>query len=200
MKKIGLLLLFVSTTMFSQKLTKEQLNQKLATNICECMGKIDLETSDFNTSLEGCMMDAINKNQKDVEAIYGKNILDNEEGMYKFGTEIGKVMGKDCPEVFMSMMDEGEDEEYVEEDELIFEGKLALINKTQQFLTFSVKATDGSSKEFIVMEEFDGVDLITTDKVKVNDKVELAYYESEMYDPKTKKFKLYNVVYNISKL
>ncbi len=199
MKKITFVLLLVSSTMFSQKITKEQLNKKMADFVCECLADKNLKEEGFEEAMTDCMMKGLDKFEAEVETVFGKKAINNQDLMYQFGTDVGKIMGAQCPEVFESMLSSDE-EEYIEGDELLFEGKMILINKTQQFLTFNVKSSDGTSKDFIIMEEFDGIDLITTDKVKVNDKVELAYYESEMYDPKTKKFKVYNVVYNISKL
>ena len=201
MKKLLLLLLLTSSSIFAQKLTKEQLIDKMSDVGCECASKQEVTRDNMEMTLGLCILEAINKYEKDVEKYYGKNILTNDKKMEELGYDIGLKMGAKCPDVFMAMLgDDSGDEEAVMEDEpdAMISGKLTEI-KSEQFMTFSVKETSGKMNQFILLSSFENAFLLTDKVLKTNDSLEVYYYELELFDAKLSKFVTYKVVTDIIK-
>ena len=149
MKKILLLLVLVGNVAFAQKLTKDQLSDKLAEKACECAEKQELTKESFELTIGICLLEGINAYEKDVEKYYGKNVISNDKKMEELATNIGARMGLKCPAVFKFMLDEesGEVEEVVDAEELTISGKISEI-KSEQFITFIVKE-DSEDKYFL---------------------------------------------------
>ena len=99
MKKILLLLVLVGNVAFAQKLTKDQLSDKLAEKACECAEKQELTKESFELTIGICLLEGINAYEKDVEKYYGKNIISNDKKMEELATNIGARMGLKCPAV-----------------------------------------------------------------------------------------------------
>lgn len=79
MKKIVLLLLLIGNISIAQKLTKEQLADKLADKACECAGKQEITKDNFELTLGICLLEGINIFEKDVEKHYGKDIISDDK-------------------------------------------------------------------------------------------------------------------------
>ena len=201
MKKFILLVLVIaSSTVFAQKLSKEELAVKMSEKSCECINKEEISKDNFELTLGLCIIEAINAFEKDVDRHYGKDVINNEKKMEELGYDVGKEMAKTCPTVFKFMFDDdSENQEVVEEtpDEMIT-GQLTEL-KSEQFLTFSVKEDSGKMNHFIMLSSFENSFLLTDKVVKVNDAVEVYYYELELYDAKLSKFISYKVVTDIIK-
>lgn len=201
MKKFILLVLVIaSSTVFAQKLSKEELAVKMSEKSCECTNKEEISKDNFELTLGLCIIEAINAFEKDVDRHYGKDVINNEKKMEELGYDVGKEMAKTCPTVFKFMFDDdSENQEVVEEtpDEMIT-GQLTEL-KSEQFLTFSVKEDSGKMNHFIMLSSFENSFLLTDKVVKVNDAVEVYYYELELYDAKLSKFISYKVVTDIIK-
>ena len=75
MKKILLLLVLVGNVAFAQKLTKDQLSDKLAEKACECTEKQELTKENFELTIGICLIEGINAYEKDVEKHYGKDVI-----------------------------------------------------------------------------------------------------------------------------
>jgi hypothetical protein len=201
MKKL-LVVLLCSSSIFAQKLTKEELTDKMAEVGCECANKQEVTKENVEMTIGLCLLEAIKKYEKDVEKYYGKNVTTNDEKMEELGYDVGYKMGTKCPSIFMAMInesDESGDEDYVEEvpDEMI-SGKLTEI-KSEQFLTFSIKETSGKMNQFILLSSFENAFLLTDKVLKTNDIIEVFYYELELFDAKLSKFVTYKVVTDIIK-
>ena len=149
-----------------------------------------------------CILEAMNKYEKDVEKHYGKNVITDDKKMEQLGYDIGLKMGTKCPTVFKFMMDDSDDsgdEEYIEDEpDAMISGKLTEI-KSEQFLTFSVKEASGKMNQFILLSGFDNAFLLTDKVLKTNDALEVYYYELELFDAKLAKFVTYKVVTDIIK-
>lgn len=202
MKKIILIALLTSSSIFAQKLTKEELTDKMSDIGCECANKQEITKANMELTLGLCLLEAINKYEKDVEKYYGKNVISSDKKMEELGYDIGLKMGAKCPSVFKFMMDdfdESDDEEYVEEvlDEMV-SGNLTEI-KFDQFLTFSIKEQSGKMNQFLLLSSFDNAFLVTDKVLKTNDTIEVYYYELEVFDAKLAKFVTYKVVTDIIK-
>lgn len=202
MKKLVLLLILVGNVAFAQKLTKEQLIDKMSDVGCECTTKQQVTKENLEITLGLCILEALNKYEKDVERHYGKNVITNDKKMEELGYDIGLKMGAKCPSVFMNMVDEESDtngEEVVEEiPDAVLTGKISEI-KSEQFLTFVVKEDSGKNNQFILLSSFDNAFLLTDKVLKVSDAVDVTYYEMDLFDAKLGKFVSFKIVTDIVK-
>lgn len=199
MKKILLLLVLVGNITFAQKLTKDQLTDKLADKACDCANKQEITKENFELTIGICLLEGINAFEKDVEKHYGKNVISNDEKMEQLATNIGARMGLKCPTVFKFMLDEEEGNvEEAPEADLMISGKISEI-KLEQFLTFIVKEDSGKNNQFILLSNFDNSFLLTDNVLKTTDAVDVTYYEMELFDAKLGKFVSYKIVTDITK-
>lgn len=198
MKKILLLLVLVGNIAFAQKLTKEQLSEKLAEKACGCAEKQEITKENFELTIGICLLEGINAFEKDVEKHYGKDVISNDKKMEELGYDVGKKMGLKCPTIFKFMLDEEEEVATDESQELSVSGKVSEI-KTEQFITFVVKEASGKTNQFILLSNFDNAFLLTDKVLKATDEVDVTYYEMELYDAKLGKFVSYKIVTDIIK-
>lgn len=198
MKKLLLLLLLTSSSIFAQKLTKEQLSEKLADKACDCAGKQEITKENFELTIGICLLEGINAFEKDVEKHYGKDVISNDKKMEELGYDVGKKMGSKCPTIFKFMLDDEEEVATDESEELSVSGKVSEI-KTEQFITFVVKEATGKTNQFILLSNFDNAFLLTDKVLKATDEVDVTYYEMELYDAKLGKFVSYKIVTDIIK-
>ena len=198
MKKLLLLLLHTSSSIFAQKLTKEQLSEKLADKACDCAGKQEITKENFELTIGICLLEGINAFEKDVEKHYGKDVISNDKKMEELGYDVGKKMGSKCPTIFKFMLDDEEEVATDESEELSVSGKVSEI-KTEQFITFVVKEATGKTNQFILLSNFDNAFLLTDKVLKATDEVDVTYYEMELYDAKLGKFVSYKIVTDIIK-
>jgi hypothetical protein len=198
MKKILLLLVLVGNIAFAQKLTKDQLSEKLAEKACGCAEKQEITKENFELSIGICLLEGINAFEKDVEKHYGKDVISNDKKMEELGYDVGKKMGSKCPTIFKFMLDEEEEAAPDESEELSVSGKVSEI-KTEQFITFVVKEATGKTNQFILLSNFDNAFLLTDKVLKATDEVDVTYYEMELYDAKLGKFVSYKIVTDIIK-
>ncbi len=199
MKKIVLLLLLIGNISIAQKLTKEQLADKLADKACDCAGKQEITKENFELTIGICLLECISSYEKDVEKHYGKDVISNEQKMEELGYDVGKKMGLKCPTVFKFMLDDESSSEAVESDpDLSVSGKVSEI-RFDQFITFIVKEDSGKNNQFILLSSFDNAFLLTDKVLKVADAVDVFYYEMELFDAKLGKFVSYKIVTDIIK-
>ena len=200
MKKLFLFLFLSSNAFFAQSLSKEQLIDEMAATGCACASKQQLTKDNFELTLGLCILESVNKFEKDVDVHYGKNVTTNQEKMEALGYDMGLKMALKCPSVFQLMVD-GTDSENADdtvEEDLMITGTLAEI-KSSQFLTFSVKESSGKINNFLLLNTFDNAFLLTDKVLKSNDNLEVYYYESELFDPKAAKFVSFKIVTDIIK-
>ena len=199
-KIIAILLIISSCSVFAQKVTKQELGVKLAEKSCECASKQEISKDNFEITLGLCIVEAIKANEKNVELYYGKDVIKDDKKMEELGYDVGKEMATICPTVFKYMFEEDATEEVTEEEEpdAIILGKLTEV-KSEQFLTFSVKEDSGKMNHFILLSSFENSFLLTDKVLKINDTIEVSYYELELYDAKLAKFVSYKVVTDIIK-
>ena len=198
MKKLLILLLLIGNIVSAQKLSKDQLSDKLAEKACGCVEKQEVTKENFELTIGICLLEGINAYEKDVEKHFGKDVISNDKKMEELGYEVGKRMGLKCPSAFKFMM---EDEEVMEEEiseDLTLTGKVSEI-KSEQFMTFVVKEDSGKNNQFILLSNFDNAFLLTDKVLKVTDNVDVTYYEMELFDAKLGKFVSYKIVTDIIK-
>lgn len=197
MKKILLLLVLVGNITFAQKLTKEQLSEKLAEKACGCAEKQEITKENFELTIGICLLEGISAYEKDVEKHYGKDIISNDLKMEELGYEVGKKMGLRCPVVFKFMLDDMEEDNDTDE-QFEVSGKVSEI-KSEQFITFIIKEDSGKTNQFILLSNFENAFLLTDKVLKVADAVDVTYYEMELFDAKLGQFISYKIVSDIIK-
>ncbi|WP_445719294.1 hypothetical protein [Flavobacterium sp.] len=197
MKKILLLLVLVGNITFAQKLTKEQLSEKLAEKACGCAEKQEITKENFELTIGICLLEGISAYEKDVEKHYGKDIISNDSKMEELGYEVGKKMGLRCPVVFKFMLDDLEEDNDADE-QFEVSGKVSEI-KSEQFITFIIKEDSGKTNQFILLSNFENAFLLTDKVLKVADNVDVTYYEMELFDAKLGQFISYKIVSDIIK-
>jgi len=197
MKKILLLLVLVGNITFAQKLTKEQLSEKLAEKACGCAEKQEITKENFELTIGICLLEGISAYEKDVEKHYGKDIISNDSKMEELGYEVRKKMGLRCPVVFKFMLDDLEEDNNADE-QFEVSGKVSEI-KSEQFITFIIKEDSGKTNQFILLSNFENAFLLTDKILKVADNVDVTYYEMELFDAKLGQFISYKIVSDIIK-
>lgn len=199
MKKI-IILLFITQSLFAQKLSKEQLITKISEGTCDCITNKQITKENLEMTLGLCMLEDFNKYEKDIEKHYGKNVISDKTKMEALGSDVGLRMATKCPSFLKIIMDNVEDDsdEAIAEEEPSVTGKFFQL-KSEQFVTFSIKETSGKTVEFILLNNFDNSFLLTDNILKANDEIDVFYYELEMFDAKIKKFVTYKIVSDIIK-
>lgn len=198
MKKIAYLLLFVSTTMFSQKLTKDQLLVKLSEATCDCSQDKEFTKENYEMTLGLCLFEAVGKYEKDVEKHYGKDYMSKIE---EIGSDVGEKIAFNCPKLLQVIMDNAleDDSEMTEDEDEMLEGTYTSTN-VDGFLFVNMKENSGKTHQLLLINSFDNAYLITDKVLKANDKIEVYYFEAELYNAKTAKYENFKVITDIERL
>ncbi len=189
---------------FAQKLTKDELNEALSNSCCECVSGKDIKPEKLELTLGLCIFAAIKENKQDVINHYGKDYFSKME---QIGENIGAEMALNCPDFVNIIANEQVlekyandiDEEYSESESLSIEASY-ISSKEDGFLYVTVKEESGKSHQLILINNFENAYLVTDSVLKANDKIELYYFEAELYDVKYKKFINCKIIEDIIKL
>lgn len=192
MKKIILLLFFISVTSFSQNV-----KDKIAKETCDCTSKLDLtamNSSDLELNFGLCMLEAYNNHISEFSE-NEKLDFENNAQMEKFGEEIALKMLSFCPELILKL-GEGYKEEGTVSNDLTIEG---VFNgtKMETFFNIIVKEPSGKTTKLILLDYFDNAYLITDKLIKNNQAVQVTYYEAKLFDSKSNSFVLTKIITNI---
>lgn len=218
MKKLVLLALFtISQLSFSQNLTKEKLKEKLGKELCEDISTKTITEKNFEFTLGLSMMKVIKNNKAEVEHHYGTVMFGEGGVLEKIGEDMGEQMITVCPDVFEKMQGIGVLDTYIEDakqemladtsnvdydeeyEEPSVKGKF-LSSKLEAFKTIQIEENNGDISKYILLHNFENSNLILQNKLKVNDKVQIYYYEDIVYDPKQNKFLEFKVLTDIQKI
>lgn len=203
---------------FGQKLSKNELQLTIAKETCDCIANKEVTRDTYEMSLGFCILEGIDRHEKDVEKYYGKDIISNHAKMEEIGRDIGFKMAGECPEAFSILLEDQEttEEEYLTDEYVGEEGELTYDNyeemdmgmssygkvieiRPEGFLKLRIREESGKINEFIVLNEFDDSYLITDKVLVLSDVVTVNYYETVLYDVTLNKFISYKVVSGISK-
>jgi hypothetical protein len=206
MKTLKIIVLFISISSFSQKLSKEELLKELSDATCKCSENKEFTKDNLEIILGICIVEAIGKNPKAVEKHYGANYM--TKSMKQIGQEIAPNIMLNCPKVSSLIMDkakekyasEEEEEEVVEEDNDIVVKGTFTSSSVNEFLFVNIKEDSGKTHELIIINNFENAYLITDKILKANDKIEVDFFEGVLYNVKTNKFENYKILNNITKL
>lgn len=202
MKKI-IIALFICTISFAQDPYK-----KVSKATCECVTKKNLDLknaskSDIETQFGLCMIQAYSENSKYFPK-KDKVDFNNDDQMEKFGAKIALEMLNDCPDIMLAMVkkeeatSEAEDATVAEED--ISVSGTFTSTKTDGFLFVVMKEEKGKIHEMVLINNFDNAFLVIDKVLKPNNKIEVKYYDGELFDVKTNKFINVKIISDIIKL
>ena len=124
--------------------------------------------------------------------------------MRAFGEKVGINMVKYCPAFILELGKKkdflDDEEEYVEEEveNESISGKVKSIS-TANYLSIKLVENSGKTTDFIILGDFDSSFLLTDKILKNNDKVQIFYYEIDLYDSKLNKFITQKIISDIIK-
>lgn len=198
-KYLVLITLFISILSYSQDYL-----DIIGKETCECINakKTDLSaanTLELQTNVGSCMMNSysIYKDKMDPKdkAEYG-----DIPRMRKLGENVALKMLTHCPDVIMALGNSVKENKTASENGiLILEGEF-LRTKISDFLTIEVKETNGRIHNLLLLNYFVNAEFFTNEILKKNDKISIGYKEQEFYDPKSKEYKYFKVIYNLNKI
>ena len=189
----------------------------MSEEICTEMKTKKIDKSNFELTLGLVLMKSINNNKQNVEKFYGKKMYGENGVLEKIGEDLGVIMVTRCPEMFEKLNDIGAldkyvddieskdvaetDSSYVEEDEEpLFVSGTYTGSKSEGFYSIEVTENNGKTNKLILLDKFENSFLLTDKVLKLNDKVKILYYESELFDPKLNLFVNTKIITEIIKL
>jgi hypothetical protein len=193
------ILLLVNTLSYSQDYI-----DIIGKETCECINakKIDVSKStplELQSALGVCMMTSYSSYREKMSSNDRVEYGDSE-GMRKLGESVGVKMLIHCPQVIMAIGGSLDDSKSaVEEKAIVLEGQFLEI-KVNDFVSITVKDLMGRTHNLLLLNHFENAELITDKLLKKNEKVAISYKEHEFYDPKSKDFKYYKVIYSLTKI
>ncbi|UYW02228.1 hypothetical protein K5I29_04815 [Flavobacterium agricola] len=193
MKKT-IIFLLLSQIAFAQKLSKPELLEHIAKNICEELAKPGVDIHN-DTAMGLFLLKNVGDYKDDVIYYFGTDGTIGIETMQRFGEEIGMRLAIECPDAFTALFTDEE------ANDTAYQTAFGRFDKIQnkQFLSFTIKENSGKTTEFYLLNDFESAYLLTDNQLKKNDVVELTYFESSLYDPKLKQFRIFNIVSFIEK-
>ena len=134
-----------------------------------------------------------------------------------FGMEVGMKMIKDCPDIILTLgksyrkntlNDESEDDLVLDsttvnteepDDDITITG-VYQGSKTDGFYYITVKESSGKINQMALINNFENSFLILDQVLKQNDKVQVSYFDAELFDVKLNRFVTVKVISDIKKL
>lgn len=211
---IGILLI---NAINAQNLSKKDLDIKLTESTCECLKGKDISAKNFEMTIGLCLLTSVSKSKEDVKKHYSANYM---ESMEKIGESVGELMVTYCPEKLDFMFNEEFLNKYVDEDS-VSDSDIEVIEdenyeeesydnesivakfisaKEDGFLYVTVKEDSGKTHQLILINPFNNDFLVIDNVLKPNDKIEIHYFDAELYDAKYKKIINCKVIEDIIKL
>ena len=210
MRKIIFLFILVTNVVFGQNATKNELIKKLTESTCNCTNKTKVAPNKLKVTLGLCMLESINANKTQVFNVYKKKNIDKEL-IENVGEDIGGEMLTVCPETMEMLLNDEElmkeiaednniEVSAIEEEEDLSVKGVFTEAKIDGYLYVIVKENSGKINQFVILQTFENVFLITDKVLKTNEAVKVLYFEQELYDTKLNKFIRQKVATDIIKL
>lgn len=195
MKKITLLLLVVSFSVFGQK--KEAVYKKLATLTCDCASnKESSKLTEMDLGI--CIFEALDKLDAKEKKAIDFSPEKKTENLETIAENIGLEMALKCPSIFAQLKNFGQDNEqpFVETSSVAPFSEIGVITEIAgtDFKIIRMKTTSELSKEFIWLDSFEGDVLLLKNKIVKGDQVEIHYSEQEFFDAKSASYKKFNKI------
>lgn len=196
MKKLFFFLL-LGNAVFAQNISKVDLVKYVSKSFCEGFAKQEVDMRS-DTAMGLFILKNMDKYKEDIIFYYGDQEKENELTMdiiARCAEEVGIRLAIDCPEAFTDFIEEDKDDK---KEYFTVIGKFDKIQK-RDFLSFNIKENSGKVTEFYLLNNFESAFLLTDNLLKKEDDVKIKYFESILYDPKVKQFRVYKIVSFIEK-
>lgn len=190
MKKLFFLsFLFCANVAYSQEYLDAMANKG-----CSCISKEQfsaMTTEEIQAKLASCMITEAMPYKKELKANHGINLdkLDRHEGE-KLGTLIATRMITVCPDVLMKI---GQAAKSDKTKTLSKEGFIQTITENE-FVTITLKDDSNLTIKLLWLTNFAGADELAKAKDPKLTKVEVQYEVQELYDPRIKEYRNFNVL------
>lgn len=200
MRSFLFFIFFISSfSVFSQ----EDYLDLIAKETCECVNakKIDFSKSrdtEAQAVVGVCMITSYS-NYKDKMNPEDKVEFDDNEGMAKFGEKVAMKMLNHCPDLIIKLGSTLHENDNSISSNSSIEGEFISI-KFGDFITLIMKDKSGRIHNLLLLNHFQNAEWITNNELKKNQKISITYNDHEFYDPKSKDYKLFKVLYGINKI
>jgi hypothetical protein len=193
MKKMHIYLIALFGFLITPTLFAQDYLTEITYKSCECLTNID-ETKDreqFNLALGLCIIDASMPYKKELKRdhkIDPENI--NQDGN-RLGELVGLKMAEVCPEEVLKLTNPTDDYEDLSS---YVSGIITKIEK-EQFIVFSLKDDSGKISKFYWLYYIESeIDLETEYENLVGKKVDLYYYQSDLFDARIDEYNSFFII------
>lgn len=199
MKKLNLYLIVLFSFFAVTKIEAQDYLSKITSQSCDCLSEIE-ETTDreqFNLELGLCIIDAAVPYKKELKRDHQIDLDNINEDGTRLGEMIGMRMAGVCPQEIMKIANNTQDETY-EDLGAYTSGTITKI-ENEQFVVFSLKDESGKNIKLYWLYYIDSeLDLETNYTSLLGKKVEVFYYETEMFDVRINEYKTFFVIEEIN--
>jgi hypothetical protein len=169
----------------------------MASKSCSCLTTEQIKSSsveEIQARLAGCMITEAMPYKKELKANHNINLdkLDRQEGE-KLGKLVATRMITVCPEVLMKL---GQMKSSPKSNILSKEGFIQTITENE-FITITLKGDDNLTTKLLWLTNFAGADELAKAKDPKLTKVEVQFEVQELYDPRIKEYRNFNVIKGI---
>ena len=200
--KYTLFLFFISFSIFGQN--RDAIYDIIAKETCECVinKKLDLKNDNsekIQLDFGVCIINSFSNHKNDFDQPINLDFNDSNS-MGKLGEDIAMKMVHHCPDLIIALGSRDDITGTEEEIPIITLEAVFIESKKNEFLTINVKEGTGRVHSMLILSYFEGINIITEEQIKKNDKIIVEYFEQEFYDPKVNDFRYYKVIQGIKKL
>lgn len=199
MKKMNLYLVALISILSTSSIFAQDYLTKITYESCECLSAIE-ETEDrdqFNLELGLCIIEASMPYKKELKKDHGIDLENINEDGTRLGELIGIKMAGVCPEEILKVANGGDEESY---DDLssYSSGTITKVEK-EQFVVFSIKDDSGKTIKLHWLYYIDSeIDLEADYANLLGKRVEMYYYESDLFDARIDEYKTFNIIEEIN--
>jgi len=198
MKTINLIKLSLICLFLTSSVSAQDYLSTITYETCECLSKIT-ETEDqeqFNLELGLCIIEASMPYKKELKKDHDIDLENITEDGIRLGELIGIKMAGVCPEEILKMSKGSSPEEYEDMSSFAF-GTITKVEK-EHFVVFSLKDDTGKTIKLHWLYYINSeIDLETDYPNLVGKRVEIYYYESELFDARINEYKTFNIIEEI---
>lgn len=200
--------LFIFFSIFGLNLfVAQDYKQKFTQEVCECVKKIDVTNKTDNerhTQFGLCAFKHYQPYKKELKKDFNIDLVSdmgNTTKMKEFGIQVGLLMMAECPEAFNTIMkdeiEKAQEVEDVESSEMLINGKITKIEK-ENFVVFHLVGDNKVLNKFYWISNVESdIDLPKEYQSLLNKKVNIGYYNTQIFDTKISDYKNLNVISSI---
>ncbi|WP_312078662.1 hypothetical protein [Chryseobacterium sp.] len=194
--------LFIPSLFFiSIQFLAQDYKQKFTKEVCECVSKVDVSgktATERQTQFGLCAFKHYQPYKKELKKDFNIDLvtdMGNETKMKEFGVQVGLLMAAECPEAFSNIMKD-EDEQMIsgESSEMLISGTITKIEK-DNFVVFHLVGDNKILNKFYWISTVESdLDLPKEYQSLLKKKVDISYYNTQIFDSKIDDYKNLNII------